>query len=305
MLRAIQEEGRCEIGAHLHPWCTPPLDDTPLDDTEASRSTDSFLCNLPVDLQRAKLEKLTDAIAERVGRRPTSFRAGRYGLDAAGARILTELGYEVDSSVIPFTDYSTQGGPDFRRAPFQPYYASDSDLCEPQRGRDSFFGSDTYSGTVQPNGSDPEKHSRPLLEVPVSVGFHRSNFRRNQRIYEWTERPVPRKLHARGILDRLGIVRRIKFSPEQATAPEMQMLVDAYLAEHAVCMVMMFHSSSLVPGGSPYVRDEADLRGFFATLREVFQYCCRERGMKPYGLTEFARSYSKATCPAPLLAGAG
>jgi hypothetical protein len=111
---------------------------------------------------------------------------------------------------------------------------------------------------------------------------------------------LPKKLHARGILDRLGIVRRIKFSPEQATASEMRMLVDAYLAQGANCMAMMLHSSSLVAGGSPYIRDGADLRCLFATLREVFDYCCRKRGMKPYGLSEFAKVYGGVANPPSL-----
>src|SRR5690242_5624733 len=51
ILRDLVQAGRSEVGTHLHPWNTPPvqLDLTP-------RNT--MLGNLPIDLQRAKIETL-------------------------------------------------------------------------------------------------------------------------------------------------------------------------------------------------------------------------------------------------------
>ena len=158
---------------------------------------DTFLFTLPESLQREKITWLTDAIEDRFGRRPTSFRAGRYGLDIVGARILTELGYLVDSSVIPFSDYSSEGGPNFRHAPNDPYFVGDTDLC-----------------SIQTDGE--------LLEVPVTVGYNRMNFRRADTIRRLAARTPFRQLRCVGILDRLGVVRRIKFSPEQADVAQMK-----------------------------------------------------------------------------------
>lgn len=250
----------CEIGAHLHPWCAPPLQ-------EESTERNSFMCNLPELLQREKLERLTDAIEERFGRRPTSFRAGRYGLDIVGARILTTLGYEIDSSVIPFTDYTKHGGQDFRRAPFQPYRVGQDDLC---RADDA----------------------GQLLEVPVTVGFGgftRPTFRTANRLVETCSRGLGRPLHVVGVLDRLNVVRRIKFSPEQANARRMKQLVRAAIANGLPAMVMMLHSSSLMVGGSPYVQDQRELDQLFARLEDVFAYCRHELNMPSHTLTEFAR----------------
>ncbi|MFG0332206.1 MAG: WalW protein, partial [Maioricimonas sp. JB049] len=69
VLQEIHESGRAEIGAHLHPWCSPPLDGRAI---EPQRT---FMCNLSEAEQREKLRWLTDAIEQRFGRRPTSFRA--------------------------------------------------------------------------------------------------------------------------------------------------------------------------------------------------------------------------------------
>ncbi|NIL96738.1 MAG: polysaccharide deacetylase family protein, partial [Planctomycetales bacterium] len=89
ILDGIQQAGGCEIGAHLHPWCNPPL-------AEAVTPHETYMCNLTESAQRDKLVALTDRVQQRFGQRPTSFRAGRYGLDATGARLLAELGYRVD-----------------------------------------------------------------------------------------------------------------------------------------------------------------------------------------------------------------
>lgn len=257
ILEEISARGRCEIGTHVHPWCNPPLDET-LDGRE------SYLCNLPTDLQRAKIAWLTDAIEARFGRRPVSFRAGRYGLDAVGARILGELGYAVDSSVIPFTDYSAAGGPDFRRAPWQPYAVAGDDLCRP--------GGDGSS----------------LWEVPVSVGFSRRDFARAMSCQELLGRAPFRWLRLEGILDRTRVLRRIKLSPEQATARDMQILIDRYCQSPPAVLVMMFHSSSLLPGHSPYVRNEQELDRLLKRITETCRYVLERRSGSTGTLAEVA-----------------
>ena len=266
LLRTIQDDGRCEVGTHVHPWCNPPIDPAWDDCT-------SFLCNLPETLQRDKIAWLTDEIENKFGRRPTSFRAGRYGFDIAGARILSELGYKVDSSVIPYSNFNAEGGPNFEYAPYTPYFVGDDDLRQP-----------CAEGT--------------LLEVPVSVGFNRTDFHRAWAIREFAMKPWLRRMRSVGILDRLGIVRRIKCSPEQAGARDMRQLVNAYLAQNAPVMVMLFHSTSLVAGQSPYVKTAERLEQFFADLAEVFEYCLAQRGMVPATLSGFADEYARADAPA-------
>ena len=47
--------------------------------TRRSRTRNSYHCNLPPELERAKIEALTEAIEAGFGARPTIFKAGRYG----------------------------------------------------------------------------------------------------------------------------------------------------------------------------------------------------------------------------------
>lgn len=259
ILRRCQDESGAEIGTHVHPWCNPPL-------VEEISVEQSFLCNLPEQLQREKIEWLTQQIFEKFDRRPTSFRAGRYGLDHIGIRILEDLGYLVDSSVIPYTDYSSQSGPNFLNATLAPYVPDRDDIL---------------SSSV----------NRQILEVPVTVGFNRRNFERAHTCQQSIRNNTfLRKCRMEGLLDRSGLIRRIKLSPEQADASRMQALIHQCLSRRLPSLVLMFHSSSLVPGNTPYVRSAEELDEFFRRLRLTFEYC-RSIGVKFGSLTEFARHW--------------
>ena len=112
----LREAGKAEIGAHLHPWVTPPHE-------EAVTTCNSYHCNLPPALERAKIEALTGAIeqslrrAARPSSRPAATASGRTPRES-----LAELGYRVDCSLVPHTDFSGDGGPDFRGRPDRPHW---------------------------------------------------------------------------------------------------------------------------------------------------------------------------------------
>jgi hypothetical protein len=121
-LRELVASGQCSVGTQLHPWVSPPFDE------EVSRHN-SYACNLPRHLQRAKLQRLTDRIEESTGARPRIYRAGRYGIGQDTAALLTEFGYKLDVSVRACFDYRSQGGPDFSRHPLWPWKVA-TDLYE-------------------------------------------------------------------------------------------------------------------------------------------------------------------------------
>src|SRR5438034_4596235 len=68
-------EGGAEIGAHLHPWNTPPLE-------EPFLPRNTMLKNLAPPLQLAKLERLTTALREAPAF--SRSRSGRAGSGRAG-----------------------------------------------------------------------------------------------------------------------------------------------------------------------------------------------------------------------------
>jgi hypothetical protein len=56
------------------------------------------------------MENLHKAFVARFGVTPVSFRAGRWAFGPAVARSIQDLGYRVDSSVIPLVDWSVYEG---------------------------------------------------------------------------------------------------------------------------------------------------------------------------------------------------
>lgn len=114
-----------EIGAHLHPWTTPPY--APRAGLRYNDPVHAYPSQLPDELLFEKTTNLTEQLTARFGTRPTSYRAGRFGFDQRGAQILAATGYQVDSSVTPLTSWASHpgldgaGGPDFRYHPASPF----------------------------------------------------------------------------------------------------------------------------------------------------------------------------------------
>lgn len=300
LLRRLIERDHCEIGAHLHPWCTPPFQ-------EQITAKTSFLCNLEPQLQRAKIEWLTERIQSVLGVWPTSFRAGRYGIGPVALCALQDLGYITDSSVLPFADYTDIGGPNFSNAPVVPYLAldpsSDGDpsfdispkkVCtvrEERRNSSSLGTMNSNHSVWQEDEVTPDESAVPgLVEVPVASGYTRWPFHRWHYLRSFLRRWGGGQLRLPGLLDRLNIARYVKLSPEQANLTRLKQLVDVYCARHLPVMVMMLHSSSLVPGLSPYCRNEHDLKETYRRLDGIFDYCIRQHNMPTRRLTEYARA---------------
>ena len=120
-LRRLMEEDRAVIGAHLHPWVTPPYDE------EVTRPN-SYHGNLPRSLECAKLANLTAQIADSFGIRPIIFKAGRFGMGPNTYEILAGLGYAVDLSPAPAFDSSADGGPDYSDLACHPFQDESSGL---------------------------------------------------------------------------------------------------------------------------------------------------------------------------------
>ncbi len=235
-LREVCSDGSAEIGAHLHPWNTPPL-------AEAFVPRNSMLKNLPAELQLAKLRRLTAALEEAFEVTPRAFRAGRYGLGRETVGALLSCGYCVDSSVSPFMNLErVDDGPTFVGAPLDVYrLAPDRDVRCPT-----------------PDG--------PVLEVPLSYGYSRGPFTLWDPVRRLLEAAPLRWFHLAGIAARLGVVQRISLSPELASVPDM-LTLSRRLLEHGVRHLhVSWHSPSLKPGLSPFAPTAADVERLYASV---------------------------------------
>ncbi len=208
----------------------------------------SFAGNLPPELERAKFRKLRDTIEAAFGTAPMIYRAGRYGIGPATASILSECGVAIDTSVRSRFDYSSTGGPNFRDLPLRPWWIDKRD---------------------------------GLIEMPLTTVFWGLLRQQGQRIYPALWR-VPR---LRGALARLGLLERIPLTPEGVTLDEAIKGIDMALDDQLPILVFSFHSPSLRPGLTPYVRDEDELDEFYDWWRGVFAYLAK-RGVKSTCVSE-------------------
>lgn len=111
-LKKWQDMGYAEVGAHLHPWTTPPFNEGDRKLRFPNELTDQELS--------AKFDSLNESIKRAVGKPATSYRAGRWGFDNRQADILKKFAYLADCSITPKIDWRNMGGPDFRFSSIYP-----------------------------------------------------------------------------------------------------------------------------------------------------------------------------------------
>lgn len=238
---SLYHAGACEIGAHLQPWDNPPF-------IEQTNDQNSFPGNLPSELEREKLVQLTGIIRRNIGVQPRIYKAGRYGVGPATPHILAELGYEIDVSVVPGTDLSAKFGPDFSRCGARPYWF----------------------------GASPE-----LLEIPLSIGYTGLLATVGGMAPMLTMNERLKALHIPGILARLRLVERITLTPEGILFEELRRLTRALLRQGHRVFSFTYHSPSLTPGYTPYVRDNADLQAFLRRIEQYLEFFTGEIGGRP------------------------
>lgn len=254
-IRDLHRAGACEIGAHLQPWDNPPF-------IEQNTDRNSYPGNLPIELEREKLAHLTRVIGDNLGVRPRIYKAGRYGVGPATAQILAELAYEIDVSVVPRTDLTRKFGPDFTHCGARPYWF----------------------------GGDP-----PLLEIPLSIGYTGLLAPAGPIAYLLTMNERLKALHVPGILARLGLIERITLTPEGISFEEQRRLTRALLRDGHRVFSFTYHSPSLAPGNTPYVRSEAELRAFLRRIEQYLDFFMGELGGRPATPFEIKALAEKST----------
>jgi hypothetical protein len=255
VLRALQATGRCEIGTHLHPWTSPPYRPEDL-------AGHSYPHNLPPALLDRQLTELTDAIRVELGVTPTTYRAGRNGFDGGSLPILERLGYTVDTSVDPLFNERRKGGMAFAGAPFRPYHPD-------------------YADVRRPGAS-------PILEIPITAATLPALPKPLERLYA----SLP-AIPYRGYFRRLGL-RPVWLRPSYTALPDMLAFASWLHAQGAPCFNIIFHSSEVLPGGSPYTPDEASVRRFLGDLRRLLEHLTGTLQAVGRTYREFAQAWSAA-----------
>lgn len=192
---------------------------------ERINNYNSFPGNLEQSVEGSKLELLTRAIAMGFGARPVIYRAGRYGMGPNTLGLLAGLGYRIDSSMRAGYDYRAGGGPDFRAI-----------------GNEAF--------RTGPGGA--------VIELPLTTVFTGAWHARGAARYA----AIKRLPGGRAIAARAGLLARVALSPEGMPVRDALEAVRIAVGEGAALLNFSFHSPSLAPGHTPYVRNAADLAQF-------------------------------------------
>lgn len=219
-----------DLGTHLHAETVDPGAFVP-------DITAAFQRDLPEPEERAKLVTLTSWFGDAFGRAPTSFRAGRFGVGKHSLRILSDLGYTVESSVTPDMDWASAGAPGlaFHGAPTQPYHPA-------------------WDAPGTPGNC-------PLWEVPVTIRKRWIND------LPWVgSRVDPRWLrptHASG--DSLARLARDEISAHLASG-----------SRRPPVLTCMFHNVEIVEGLSPYARSRGEAHRILGALAGLLAFSARE-----------------------------
>ena len=153
-------------------------------------------------------------------------------------------------SVLPGLDLRAQHGPDFRWVFNQPYW----------------FGSEG-----------------DLLEIPLTAGFCGllSSVLLPRKlapnVYSFLSQPGPLLAHSPGFFARLGLLERITLTSEGISLQEMKRLSSSSFIPRPA-RFLNYHSSSLLPGHTPYVRTMADRDHFVAWIEAYLEVFFGEYG---------------------------
>ena len=235
VLRQVKAAHDCEFGAHLHPWCNPPL-------IERNGDFESHVVNLPIALVEQKLDALLKKLRETFETPIESFRTGRWGINAEVLNLLMEKGIKVDSSVYPFykNEYFSCEG-----APTTPYWPS---LANPLQ----------------------TSSQRVIAELPVSAGFNNRHFNFSNGAYQVINHKRLQFMRLTGIAWQTGLLRKIYLSPELTTAGDMNMLIDALLKRQSRLIHMNLHSSSLL--NLDYSNNPFNSEQIYSNMRRTLSY---------------------------------
>ncbi len=252
-----------EFGSHLHVEFIEP------EANMQSAWAKGVQAELTPELEFAKLVNLTKLFESHFGYKPISFRAGRFGASAHTLKHLAALGYKVDSSFRPYSrvEFKNKTVVDAWGVYHQPYFPDFADF-------------------------NKKSSQREILELPVTL-----------------VQPVLQKL-PKSLISGMGkynhplrrVIRKLNIdTKEQWLRPQRHGLdrlckitewIVANTPKNQVPVLnMMFHSSELTPGTSPYCATAEDVAEYLNTLDEYFSFLKNKYEVCSIGLGEAYGSY--------------
>jgi hypothetical protein len=217
-----------------------------------------YLTEYPEELLRAKVRFMTDQLEQVFERKMLSHRGGRWAFDAVYARALVDEGYQVDCSATPHESW--------RSCPGDP---------------SGIGGPDHSAAPDTPYFIEFGPGEPRLLELPVTI------LRRPRYGPElWLRKALGKKPY-----------RADWMQPNGRNLRRLLAVVDEVAAQRRPYLEFTFHSSELMPGGSPAFRTARDIERLYAHLEMLFERVGRR--FVGATLAEFAEDFVRLRRPAP------
>jgi hypothetical protein len=100
-------------------------------------------------------------------------------------------------------------------------------------------------------------------------------------LYDKLNNKAGRALHMPGLFARLRWMDRITLTPEGISWQEHRRLAKAMLRKGCKTYSFTYHSPSLMPGNTPYVRTQEELKTFLDKFERFFEFFFGELGGVP------------------------
>ncbi|MCF7822770.1 MAG: hypothetical protein K9N35_01215 [Candidatus Marinimicrobia bacterium] len=241
------KQGKAEIGIHPHVWTIPPFDNP--DQQIDYKHLGHYQSMLPENLLQEKLENIHNRFSDVLGVVPKIHRAGRWGLCTRTVSWLETMQYQVDSSVVPLKSYpdssfTSSSHPDFYHAPRSPYRLSRDHILKPG-GLDLVEFPTTCLNSFNNSG---------LIKLTDRLGssLHLDVLKKiliKTNMYPLELRPFPGYVHG--------------------TLPH---IMQMGLKQKLPVLNLMFHSSELLEGASPYSSTAAQADRIWKHIQESFEF---------------------------------
>ena len=259
----LRNAHHAEIGAHLHHWNTPPLTLNGTDHTLPDTAVRVPAAEVPDALFSAKLAALMEAGKALQGPPMTSFRMGRWDLHRSHWPLLAAAGILCDASVRPLHCASSAGlGPDHFDAPGNPYWVNAG--------------------------------QNPIFEVPLTVTPLLPQLPGLMRAL-----PATLAARARASLKTWGALALL---PVYHPLWAMRAITKLYAARGGRVLSLTWHSSEMMPGGTPHLPDPASVKKFIDKVGYWLNWLHRNYSVRSLTMDELRRELGPT---APVLTGSG
>lgn len=238
------EKGNCEIGMHLHALNNPP--EYNLENIEHENNV-PYLIEYPKEVMEKKISVLTETIIEKTGVKPVSHRAGRWATNSEYFELLFKYGYKIDCSVTPNVSWIT---------------------CKGQTMNS--FGNDYTEYPEEPYKIFCD-NNKSIYEIPMTIRTSNKFILPDN----LTLKEIGRAIKHVFIRDVLWL------RPNGKNLNKLIFLGDFIQKSKSKYLMLMIHSSELMPGGSPTFSTKEDIEVLYRHMEILFQHISE----KFYGCT--------------------